>query len=440
MSSHVPGALVPGTIIGAKYRIDREIGSGGQGSVYEATHIRLRQKVAIKFLHVHRAQSEARIERLFREARAAFRVRSEHVARVIDVDMIDDAPFIVMEYLRGVDLKTLLATRGPLPCREAVGLLLQACEGVAEAHDLGIVHRDLKPSNLFLEERAGGAPLVKVLDFGLSKSVAPGTASPEDLDLTEPLVLLGSPRYMSPEQARDPRQADARSDIWSLGLILHELLTGQPAFRAKTKADVLALVLLKNPTPVSLLRPELPPEIERVILRCLQKAPEHRFSSVRQLMIELAPFAEGAPNGPRAPSAEPPPPTPAPRRFALPLGAALLGAAVVVGWVLHVRGARPAAAIEARQTTVAALPEPIAAWPRQSIPSAPPARMPSATPVAPVVAAPASAPPAPATPLLAARAAVPRRHEHRRPHAKVAAAETRAASAEEVDDPLDGRK
>ena len=326
MSSHVPGAVVPGTIIGGKYKIEREIASGGQGTVFEATHIRLRQKVAIKFLHVHRAQAGQRTERLFREARAAFRVRSEHVARVIDVDMIDDAPFIVMEYLRGIDLKVLIESRGALACHEAVGLLLQACEGVAEAHDLGIVHRDLKPSNLFLEERPDGAPVVKVLDFGLSKSIGTSSAPQEDLDLTEPLVLLGSPRYMSPEQARDPRQADERSDIWALGLILHELLTGRPAFRARTKADVLALVLMKNPTPVSLLRPDLPPGIERVILRCLQKAPEHRFNSVRHLMAELAPFAVvSAPGGSRAPAVEQ---RRRASRLRLPLGAALLGAAV----------------------------------------------------------------------------------------------------------------
>ncbi|HVT06877.1 MAG TPA: serine/threonine-protein kinase [Polyangia bacterium] len=421
MSSHVPGALFPGTMIGAKYRIEREIASGGQGSVYEATHIRLRQQVAIKFLHVHRAQSGARVERLFREARAAFRVRSEHVARVIDVDMIDDTPFIVMEYLRGIDLKTLIATRGPLPCREAVGLLLQACEGVAEAHDLGIVHRDLKPSNLFLEERADGPPVVKVLDFGLSKTVASSSAPPEDLDLTEPLVLLGSPRYMSPEQARDPRQADARSDVWSLGLILHELLTGQPAFRAKTKADVLALVLLKNPTPVSLLRPELPPDIERVILRCLQKAPEHRFSSVRELMTELAPFAGGASAGRRAAGTRPP----ARRRLALSVGVALLGAALSAGEVLHMRGAGRAARTEAPQTVVATLPRPIGA--------------PAPAPAAPPVAAPPPAVAAP-PPLLASRAPAARRHEHHRAHTKVAAVETRPAAAEEIDDPLDGRK
>jgi serine/threonine-protein kinase len=425
MSSHVPGAIVPGTVIGGKYKIDREIASGGQGTVFEATHIRLRQKVAIKFLHVHRAQAGQRTERLFREARAAFRVRSEHVARVIDVDMIDDAPFIVMEYLRGIDLKMLIETRGALPCHEAVGLVLQACEGVAEAHDLGIVHRDLKPSNLFLEERPDGAPVVKVLDFGLSKSIGRSSVPQEDLDLTEPLVLLGSPRYMSPEQARDPRQADERSDIWSLGLILHELLTGRPAFRARTKADVLALVLLKNPTPVSLLRPELPPGIERVILRCLQKAPEHRFNSVRHLITELGPFAVArAAAGSSAPAMQ------QRRRGArglrVSLGAALLGFAVLGGWRIHARGLRPGFAQPVERTTVATLPAPVAAWPKEVSP--------------PPQSAPAPAVLAPATPVLASETPAPRRHERRRPHAKSVAVGAPHAGADEIDDPLDGRK
>ena len=435
MSSHVPGAIVPGAIIGGKYKIDREIASGGQGTVFEATHIRLRQKVAIKFLHVQPAQGGLRAERLFREARAAFRLRSEHVARVIDVDMIDDAPFIVMEYLRGIDLKALIESRGALPCHEAVNLLLQACEGVAEAHDLGIVHRDLKPSNLFLEDRPDGTPVVKVLDFGLSKSVATGALPPEDLDLTEPLVMLGSPRYMSPEQARDPRQADERSDIWSLGLILHELLTGRPAFRGRTRADVLALVLLKNPTPVSLLRPELPPEIERVILRCLQKAPEHRFNSVRHLMTELAPFATvPAPAG--SSPANMGEGRRAPRTLRVSLGAALLGVAVLTRWGIH---ARTASAPDPGHATVAGLPPAPVAWPTEASPlTAPPAATPP-SPASPSPALPSPALPAAPAPVLAARAPAPRRHEHRRPHVKSGGDQTHT-EGDEIDDPLDGRK
>ena len=280
-------------MIGDKYRIERLIATGGQGVVVEATHLRLRQPVAIKFAHVdlHDASEAERHERLFREARAAFRLRSEHVARVIDVDLVEGSPFIVMEFLRGTDLKALIEARGPLPCDEAVGLILQACEGLAEAHDLGLVHRDLKPSNLFLVERPSGPPLLKILDFGLAKQLTPAAADADDPDLTEPLIMLGSPRYMSPEQARDPRQTDVRTDIWSLGLVLQELLTGRPVFRARNKADVLALVLLKNPTPVSLLRPDVPAGLERVLLRCLQKLPEHRFPTIRDLAQQLAEFA-----------------------------------------------------------------------------------------------------------------------------------------------------
>ena len=292
MRAGVPKGVFSGAMIGDKYRIERLIASGGQGVVVEATHLRLRQPVAIKFAHVdlHEATEAERHERLFREARAAFRLRSQHVARVIDVDIVEGSPFIVMEFLRGTDLKALIEARGALPCDEAVGLILQACEGLAEAHDLGLVHRDLKPSNLFLVE-GPSPPLLKILDFGLAKQLTPAASNADDPDLTEPLIMLGSPRYMSPEQARDPRQTDVRTDIWSLGLVLQELLTGRPVFRARSKADVLALVLLKNPTPVSLLRPDVPAGLERVLLRCLQKLPEHRFPTIRDLAQQLAEFA-----------------------------------------------------------------------------------------------------------------------------------------------------
>jgi len=291
MSAPARRQIFSGAIIGGKYRVERVLASGGQGTVVEATHLRLRHPVAIKFPHVDEAHPDDRWGRLFREARAAVRLRGEHVARVMDVDVVDGAPFIVMEYLRGIDLQSSLERRGPLPLCEAVGLLLQACDGLAEAHDLGIVHRDLKPSNLFLVDRPGGPPLLKVLDFGLAKSLGPRVANVDDPDLTEPLLVLGTPRYMSPEQARDSRAVDLRTDIWSLGVILQEMLTGRPVFRARNRADVIAQVLLKNPTPITLLRPGTPPELEHVLLRCLQKAPEHRFSSARELAAALAPFA-----------------------------------------------------------------------------------------------------------------------------------------------------
>lgn len=291
VTGRVPREVTAGQLVASKYRIERVIASGGQGTVVEATHLRLNQSVAIKFPHVDGAEGEqGAFERMFREARASFRLGGAHVARTIDVDVVDGAPFIVMEYLRGVDLKAYVAERGALPVADAVGLLLQTCEAVAEAHDLGIIHRDLKPSNLFLVDQPDGALMLKVLDFGLSKS--PELDPKADIsDLTEPQRMLGSPRYMSPEQVSDPHHVDARSDIWSLGVILQELLTGAPMFRARTHVQALAMVLTRSPAPVSVLRPDVPPEIERVVLRCLQKMPEHRFATARELAQALAPYA-----------------------------------------------------------------------------------------------------------------------------------------------------
>ncbi len=211
-----------GTVLLQKYEISRVIGQGGMGMVALARHLQLQQPVAIKLLLPEVLDKDLVVQRFLREAQASVRLRSEHVCRVLDVGQLDNgAPYMVMEYLDGTDLDGLLRQKGPLAYGEAVDFVLQACEALAEAHSLGIVHRDLKPANFFLTQRADGSPLVKVLDFGISK-----TLSPIEESLTTTQAVLGTPAYMSPEQLRSSKHVDARSDIWSLGVVLYELCTG----------------------------------------------------------------------------------------------------------------------------------------------------------------------------------------------------------------------
>ncbi|HEV7557208.1 MAG TPA: serine/threonine-protein kinase, partial [Kofleriaceae bacterium] len=216
-----------GTLVAGKYRIDRILGRGGMGIVASAAHVHLHNKVALKFLEPSFVADAKVVERFVREARAVAGLRGEHVCRVTDVGALDNGtPFIVMELLEGTDLARLLKT-GPVPVQRACSYVLQACVGVAEAHALDIVHRDLKPANLFLTHRPDGTPLVKVLDFGIAK--AP-TTNGDDFSLTQTAGVLGSPGYMSPEQLRSSHDVDRRTDIWSLGVILYELVSGHPPF------------------------------------------------------------------------------------------------------------------------------------------------------------------------------------------------------------------
>ncbi|HEX8795921.1 MAG TPA: serine/threonine-protein kinase [Polyangiaceae bacterium] len=274
----------PGDLIQGKYRVERVIGRGGMGVVVAAKHVQLGSTVAIKLLAAEDwAPDDPAAERFAREAHTAVRLRSEKSARVLDVDSLPDGtPFIVMEYLVGKDLGTVLAERGALPEAEAVGYVLQACEAVAEAHALGIVHRDLKPHNLFLTEASDGAPLVKVLDFGVAKWSEPTAAS-----LTITSRAMGTPAYMSPEQMRAPKEVDARSDVWSLGVCAYELLTGVPPFQAETVQALCAVVLTETPRPPREIRPELSPDVAAVVMRCLEKRPRDRHQTVVELAEAL---------------------------------------------------------------------------------------------------------------------------------------------------------
>jgi serine/threonine protein kinase len=279
-----------GQLIAGKYRMEQVLGRGGMGVVIAALHEQLNQRVALKFLTDDAYQQPEAVARFVREARAAVQIQSEHVARVMDVGTLDSgAPYMVMEYLRGLDLKEVSTRRGALPITEAVDYVLQACDAVAEAHSLGIVHRDLKPSNLFLTERPDGSPMVKVLDFGISKALYGIDKS--QLQMTASAAIMGSPQYMSPEQIRSSKNVDARADVWALGTILHELLTGSPAYVADTVPGLLAMIVADAPPPLRSCRPGAPADLEAVILRCLQKDREQRFANVSEFARSLERFA-----------------------------------------------------------------------------------------------------------------------------------------------------
>jgi eukaryotic-like serine/threonine-protein kinase len=220
------------------------------------------------------------VERFLREAKVAAKVRSEHVARVTDVGRVEPSgiPFIVMEYLEGSDLGDLIDSEGSLPLDEACELGLQACEALAEVHAAGIVHRDLKPSNLFIVRRADGSPSLKLLDFGISKFTESPGEGEADPALTATATIMGSPSYMSPEQLRSTKEVDARTDVWALGAVLYEALTGKPAFRGETVPQVCFMIGSEDPVPPSSLRPEVPPDLERAILSSLDKNAETRIT------------------------------------------------------------------------------------------------------------------------------------------------------------------
>jgi serine/threonine protein kinase/ABC-type branched-subunit amino acid transport system substrate-binding protein len=325
------GSLSPGVVLARKYRIDRVLGRGGMAVVFAATHLQLREPVAIKVLQRQILARPGAFERFLREARVAMRLRSEHVARVHDIGSADDgAPFIVMELLRGSDLATYLAERGPLDVSEAVDYVLQACQALVEAHASGVVHRDLKPANLFLCPNIDGFPCVKVLDFGVSKllhddalapdpfgATAPPSGELPDVPSDEPVptppqrreiaesapggvtltrAFLGSPQYMAPEQIRSARDVDARADVWALGVILYELVSGGRPFQGETVTQLCDCILERHAAP--LLLPGGPsPELEAALAGCFAKDPAERYQNVRTFAEAIVRFGSAAGKG-----------------------------------------------------------------------------------------------------------------------------------------------
>jgi eukaryotic-like serine/threonine-protein kinase len=289
---HQAAGVTPGQILLGKYRVERVLGMGGMGVVVAATHVNLEERVAIKFLLPEALHSQDTVARFLREARAAVRIKSEHVARVTDVGTLESgAPYMIMEYLDGSDLAVHTQRRGALPVEDAVEYVLQACEAIAEAHALGIVHRDLKPANLFVATRADGTPSVKVLDFGISKVSGVGGATGPELGMTKTTTIMGSPLYMSPEQMASTRDVDARTDIWALGAILYELLTGRVPFNADTITQLCAMILQQPPPPLRNLRPDAPQGLQDIIGRCLEKDRNRRYQNIAEFASALAPYA-----------------------------------------------------------------------------------------------------------------------------------------------------
>jgi serine/threonine-protein kinase len=268
-----------------KYRVEETLGTGGMGKVVRASHVMLQQQFAIKVLLPHMADSAETVARFLREAQATSALKSEHIARVVDSGRLTDAsatPYMVMEYLQGNDLNQILRHHGPQRSQIVCDLMLQACEGMAEAHMLGIVHRDIKPSNFFITTRPDGTLLLKILDFGISKTPVGAT------ELTGSQTVIGTPTYMAPEQMKSGRAADARSDIWSMGVVMYQLLDGRPPFVGESYAELVLKVGSETPPAIST---QLPPGLGQVIMTCLEKNPMQRQQTVAELARMLAPYA-----------------------------------------------------------------------------------------------------------------------------------------------------
>jgi serine/threonine-protein kinase len=273
---------------GGKYRVVRLLGEGGMGAVYEAQHLVVGRRFAIKFLHPTLSTNAEIVARFQREAQAAGRLENENIAAVVDAGTASDgAPYLVMEYLEGEDLAHLLFRCGPLSVPRATYIVIQACRGLAAAHERGIVHRDLKPENLFIGKRNDGSDLVKVLDFGIAKLHVGGAGT----GLTQTGATMGTPCYMSLEQARGAKEVDHRTDIYSLGVILYEILTGTKPHPGESYNEILYHVISNEPAPLNSIRAGLPAGLAAVTNKAMAREASERYASVVDLMEALIPFA-----------------------------------------------------------------------------------------------------------------------------------------------------
>jgi serine/threonine-protein kinase len=281
-----------GTTLAGKYRIRGVLGRGGMGTVFEAERLSIGGLVAIKVLRSDRARDAKVVRRFYKEARAAAAIGHPNICEVHDLGGLEEgSPYLVMERLVGETLAVRLARDTVLPFDEAIDVLVQVLSALAAAHEKGIVHRDIKPENIFLAERIGCPPFVKVLDFGISKIIGRlrGDVS-DDTRLTQPGVVMGTPSYMSPEQVGGDRGLDARVDIYACGVILYEALTGRRPFTGRDLQTLLLQILTIRPPLASELRPGLPAGIDAVLERALARRRDDRYRTAREMQLDLHPL------------------------------------------------------------------------------------------------------------------------------------------------------
>jgi serine/threonine-protein kinase len=287
-----PGIPNEGDILVGRYRVERVLARTAHEIVLEASHLDLGQRVLLRHLTMVASTSPEAVARFQRGARKAREMRSEHAERVVDFGRLDSgAPYRAVELPRGPSLAEILRVRGALPIAEAVDIVLTACEPVAEAHASGVVHRSLSTANIFVERRSDGSPLVRVLDFGVSDPLEPDWATGDDLAVPGAGTSVDALRFASPEQIRNPSAVDGRTDVWALGAILYELIAGAPLFQADSSLTLLSMIVADAPTPLALLRADVPPDLEQLVLSCLEKDPDVRPRSVVDVVLALSPHA-----------------------------------------------------------------------------------------------------------------------------------------------------
>ncbi|HZF55472.1 MAG TPA: protein kinase [Polyangiaceae bacterium] len=279
-----------GTILDDKYRIVRELGTGGMGAVYEGENVRIHRKVAIKLLHASVSSQSEAVMRFEREAKAAGRIGSDHICEVLDLGILpDNTRYLVMEYLEGETLGVRIKRSGRMGPLMTIPLIAQVLDALSAAHAAGIVHRDLKPDNIFILPIKGGVPdFVKILDFGVSKFAE----NSDEMNMTRAGAVVGTPYYMSPEQARGTSQVDARSDIYALGVLLYQATTGQVPFQAQTFNELLFKIVLEPAPPPQQYAPDLDPEFSSIIQKAMAREPQHRFQSCAEFKEALLTWME----------------------------------------------------------------------------------------------------------------------------------------------------